>query len=688
MPLLTPIRPDIGWINAAPELFKTAWGVFTVLIALTGWIYIQYKKKQVVVVKTPLYLPIWGFVVWSYITLFWVEDGYLAAIMLAQFTSSALIFTLIINSFKGDNLLKKIPKGLVISMSIVTIIGLVQYYFPDNYLIQNVFAQAAKPSATFGNKNMASHFVVMVLPLSMVFFLSARNSFSIARYSVAIILGFWYLMNAAARQAWVAMVVELTILLVFIMLDRFKNKDQSFVKSDNQIKKKFIAVVGIVLSLIFVANFNTEGSFSRGSDKLEFVKKIDVEGVSSRFPAWVNTIEMIKEHPIIGVGAGQWPESYPLYYDRVMKDTFFDEKVHLGRLHNDYLEILANFGLVGYIFLLWLVYLVVIRVWRVLINTSHKNRLLVLGVSLGLVGFSVVSLVSFPVRVYLPAFLVLVYFAIIALFEPINQFNNCSYSFDRKKSIPTIIIATFFMLFFSITTYRWVLAEYHYNNITAFKGINEDKLVVKAGLKSLKYNNFKPETYLRVAESLIKLGHAETAILYLKKGIDISPFNSKALLILVKIYRSGASIEDLKKERKLLEFILSFDPKNVEALSYLVRSLAEDGRSKDATIVYQRMKNNFEYFNGRRNFGPYHKYVGFVAVSVGDHQYAQYIFQDAVKNFPTAENYINLGMVEFDLLKNKAEGIKMYKKALEMDLDIDVSKKIKDIITKYETSSK
>ena len=38
--------------------------------------------------------------------------------------------------------------------------------------------------------------------------------------------------------------------------------------------------------------------------------------------------------------------------------------------------------------------------------------------------------------------------------------------------------------------------------------------------------------------------------------------------------------------------------------------------------------------------------------------------------------------------KNKAEGIKMYKKALEMDLDIDVSKKIKDIITKYKTSSK
>ena len=706
MPLLTPIRPDIGWINATPELFKTAWGVFTVVIALTWWIYIQYKEKQISFVKTPLYLPIWGFLAWSFITLLWVEDGYLATIMLAQFTSSALIFTLIINSFKGDNLLKKIPKGLVISMSIVTIIGLVQYYFPDNYLIQNVFAQVAKPSATFGNKNMASHFVVMVLPLSMVFFLSARNSFSIARYSVAIILGFWYLMNAAARQAWVAMAVELAILLVFILLDRFKNKDQSFVKFDDQIKKKFIAVVGIVLSLIFVANFNTEGSFHRGSNKLEFAKKIDIEGVSSRFPAWVNTIEMIKEHPIIGVGVGQWPESYPLYYDRIMKDNFFNEKVRLERLHNDYLEIFANFGLVGYVLLLWLVYLVVIRAWRVLINTSHKNRLLVLGLSLGLVGFSVVSLVSFPVRVYLPAFLVLVYFAIIVLSEkPIDEFNTYTYFSNKKKLLSVLIVTVIFSILTSFFSYRWILAEHYYSFARSFSkadlskftsSISDSKGLVRLKaesqvlitLKALEYNNFAPNYYILTAEGLINLESFETAILYLKKAIDISPFNTKALLNLALIYRSGGLKDDLKMEKKILEFILSFDSKNVKALSYLVRSLAEDGRSKDAKVVYQRMKNNFEYFKDRHNFGPYHKEVGFVAISVRDYQYARYIYQDAIKRFPTAENYINLGMIEFDLLKNKAEGIKMYKKAIEMDPDIDVSKKIKDIITKYETSSK
>ena len=691
MPLLTPIRPDIGWINAAPELFKTAWGVSTVFIALAWWVFSQYKSQEISLIKTQTYYPIFGFLLWAYITLLWVEDGYLATIMLAQFSASAVIFFLIINIFKDGNLIEKILKLLVLSMTLVSVIGLVQYYNPDSYFIQNLFAQAAKPASTFGNKNMASHFVVMLLPISIALMLSSKKSTALAYYSVTIILGFWFLMNAAARQARVAMAVELFILLLFILLDRYKNKDQSFVKTDRKILHKLIASTAIVLSLVFVANIATEGSFHRGSNKLEFAKKIDVEGVSSRFPAWVNTIEMIKENPIIGVGVGQWPESYPLYYDEKMKDTFFNDRVHLEKVHNDYIEMFANFGLIGYSFLLWLVYLIVIRTWKALINHDHQYRILILGLSLGLIGFSVVALVSFPVRVFLPAFLVLVFFAIIVQFtEGLREGNSVKFELPKKAKAVVLTATIIAAILLTILSSRWILAEYHYSNATAFKSVSKHELLnlnelqIKASLRALKYNNFPPKFYIIAAEGLIKSGHAETAILYIKKAINISPFNARALLVLARIYRSGGSKQDLKQERDILEFILSFDSKNVRALSYLVRSLAEEGRSNDAAITYQKMKDNFEYFKGRRNFGPYHKYVGVVSIYVSDYQYAKYVYQDAVKDYPTAENYIMLGIVEFDLLKNKGKGIEMYKKALTLKPDVDTSKKIKKIIREYE----
>lgn len=689
MPLLSPIRPDIGWINAAPELFKTAWGVSTVFIAFTWWLFIQYKSREVEILKTPLYTPIFGFLIWAYVTLLWIEDGYLAIIMLSQFSASALIFFLILNSFKDRVLVEKIPTVLVISMILVSLIGLVQYYNPDSYLVQNFFAQAAKPSSTFGNKNMASHFVVMILPISIVLMLSSKNTIKMAYYAIVIVIGFWFLMNAAARQAWVAMAVELFLLLVFILLDRYKNKERSFVKSNMQIKQKSIAIVGIVLTLVFVANIATEGSFHRGSNKLEFVKKIDVEGVSSRFPAWINTIEMIKENPIAGVGVGQWPESYPRYYDRKMKDTFFNENVRLEKAHNDYLEILANFGLIGYGFLLWLVFLVVIRIWRVLVDYNHHYRMLILGLSLGLVGFLVVASVSFPVRVFLPAFLVLVFVAIITLLHKSNNDYDAA-KFRPAKIINILVLAcaSCFTIFIVIFSNKWILSEYHYSNAKAFKGLSMNELQVKAGLKALSHNKYSPNTYIIVAEGLIRLGHAETAILYIKKAIDISPFNSRALLVLAQIYRSGGSKDDLKKEREILEFILTFDDKNVKALAFLTRSLSEEGRANDAAITYQRMKNSFEYFKDRYNFGPYHNYVGFVAISINDINYAQYVYRDAVNKFPNAENYINLGMVEFDLLKNKPLGIEMYKKALTFEIEKNVREKVKAVIDRYESSNK
>ena len=63
-----------------------------------------------------------------------------------------------------------------------------------------------------------------------------------------------------------------------------------------------------------IPNFTNTSSGSESKIVQKF-SQITVQGGSGRFPAWLNTIEMIKDHPIQGVGIGQWPESYPKYYD-------------------------------------------------------------------------------------------------------------------------------------------------------------------------------------------------------------------------------------------------------------------------------------------------------------------------------------------------------------------------------------
>jgi len=691
MPFLTPVRPDLGWLNASPENMKTAWGVVCTTVLFTMWLITQYKEGEFRVVKTNLYLPIFGFIVWSFITLFWVEDGYLASIMLSQFISYGLIFFVIINVLNKTKVIN-ILNILVTLMSIVSIIGLAQYYFSDIHSIKYLFAQTSAPGSTFANKNMASHFIVMTLPLAFVLLLSTKRRFDIVVYSIASLVGSWFLIYTFARQAYVAMIVELFILLLVIIFDNWKNKNHSLLNVTVYKKSKGIALITILLLLSLATNFTNKGwdSGLNSNLKIERVESIVDTKNNPRLPAWRNTIEMVKDNPVIGVGVGQWGETYPLYYDRVMKDIIFNERTQLKRLHNEYLEIFANFGLIGYLFLLWLLYLITKIILTLLTNKSNEYKYMALAVALGLTGFSVVAMFSFPVRVYLPAFLVFVYFSLL--------FNlDDSY----KKSFVIIklrggVLKLFFILislvgsisvFTSKYASNWIIAEHYALNASALIRLEKYNLAVDSSLAALLYNKKAPNYYFMVGNSLLNLNRSKDSIFFLKKAIDISPFNTRALLQLAVAYQSKPT-QDLEMERKVLEFILSFDPKNVNALSYLVKNLSTNNRGKDAAIVYKRLKHHFEYFNGRSNFGPYHSIVGLVAVAVGDYKYAQYIYKDAIDQSPSAINYYNLAVLEFDHLKNYKNGVDLAKKSLAINPNIPRHKEMKLLIEKYESITK
>ena len=688
MPILASSFLFFKWMSIAPELLKTVWGISFISIGLTWWVFNQVKSKEFEVVKSDLYFPIFGFLLWCFISLLWIEDGYLAAMMLAQFSSFAVIFVLIINTFKRFDWAVRILKILVFSMTLVSIIGLLQYYFPDNGYVQHIFLQTAKPGATFGNKNMASHFIVMTLPLSLILLLASKIRLKIVLYSFTTIIGGWFLLYTLARQAYLAVAVELLILGVFIMLDHYKNNHQSLLSNLNNKSLKIIALIGVVASLILVSNLTNKGwDFSFGG-KVNQIKNISVEGGSARYPAWVNTLEMIKDNPITGVGVGQWPQSYPLYYDRVIKDQLFNERLQLKRLHNEYLETFANVGLIGYLFLIWLLFLIGKKVFGILSDINNPYRVYILGVSLGLVGFSIVALFSFPIRVYLPAFLVFVYFSIIFLstYDFSTKHNTIKYRYT-KRSYAGLIFAISLTVFSLHYSYHWVKAQHYFNESYLLNSPNTLTPALSVGLKALKYNNWSAVYYANVGDILLKMEKYQTAEPYFKKVVDISPYNSMALLRLAEIYSKSSNTRVQTKQRKVLEFVLSFDPKNVTALSYLVKNLASNQRGEDAAIVYGRLKIAFEYFKDRDNFGPYHNNVALVAVSVGDYEYAKYIYKDAIDRFPTAKNYHNMAILEFDFLKNHKKGVEFARRALEIDPEMPGNEGVRALIEKYESST-
>ena len=671
--ILTAILPLIAvpgiFSNFLVEPYK-----LKIILGLVGLLFIYslymidfYNKKSIELKKSNFYLPIFGFILWSFSSILWVNDRAIAIETLMQYFSFGLVFMLSINLFNNVKNINSLFYALTLSLVFVSILGLLQYYFVNNLFIQNLFLQSARPGSTFANKNMAAHFVVMVLPLTMVMLLAARNKLSIIAYAVATGIASWFLIYTVARQAYVAIGVELLVLFLFFALDKWKNKDKSLVNNLSNKQGKVVVVGFILVFLTFAANFSNEG-FEFGSDensKISKIQSITVVKGNPRLPAWINTTAMIADHPIVGVGAGQWAVMYPLYSDRLAQDVIYNENTRIINLHNDYLEILANFGLIGFSFLMWLAYLVLIRIWRILRDTGNKYRLHVLGITLSLFGFLVVSLFSFPAKIFLPAFLV---FLLLGILWVESRESTCIHT--NKISMSMLLIGFIVGLFFTSYSIKSVLSTDYINK--ALNGNPEKTLLLQKTLNLIP-NSYRANSFR--GQFLLSDSKYNEAIPYLNKALLIRPYDSGSLFPLASAYHS---IGLLDKELPILKDILKYDSKNVRAWYILTQYYISVSNDSKALEAYEKMKQGYKNVKDRNGFGPYFNLIIPMSISFSDYLYTANIYLDLLSKHPSAVNYAAYGKVEYYFLNNKEKALKAFNKALELNSDVVIPQDVRN----------
>jgi len=112
----------------------------------------------------------------------------------------------------------------------------------------------------------------------------------------------------------------------------------------------------------------------------------------SRREIWGATIRLIEDHPLAGVGLGAFPYAY----------TRYDPSAGAQRVeqsHNDYLQILADAGLIGGAIALLFIVLLFVRGFLAVQTRDRRQRAVTLGALTGCFAIAVHSFVDFNLQV-------------------------------------------------------------------------------------------------------------------------------------------------------------------------------------------------------------------------------------------------------------------------------------------------
>jgi O-antigen ligase len=252
----------------------------------------------------------------------------------------------------------------------------------------------SKPGSTFGNRNPAAEAIAMALPFGLAAAAWSPRDKSRAAMGVSVVVELLYLGATRARGAWIGAACGLAVAL-WIAKARLS-------RASLAMGAMAIVAAAIVASVPGRLNPRDVGDTKRYARVVEVLQEgLDTRATAlrTRLGLWRRTVAMIREHPLLGVGPGNWPVAFPLYAEPgAASDGVLTAARGPRQAHDDLLERTAETGLPGLLALGVLGASVLVAVRRRLATGGDNARAVIAAASGSLVALITISLASFPLE--------------------------------------------------------------------------------------------------------------------------------------------------------------------------------------------------------------------------------------------------------------------------------------------------
>ena len=252
-------------------------------------------------------------------------------------------------------------------------------------------------SGPFVSRNNFGGYLALTLPLVLVPLLArtrldlrrprvwTQALFGAGAAVVAVALFF-----SVSRGSWGAAAVSLVVLLWGLLRRLPAEQRVGFLRTKRAGLKVSAALATVMLLFILVPT----GGFELGSDIDRRLEQTVSSSASwdARVESWRDTLPMIGDFPIFGVGLSAWGTIFPKYDE----SFFLGSQAH--RAHNDYIQVLSETGLLGAVLLGMAIVLAGRRLLRALAEGSDRAYVVHLAIATGLLALLVHEFVDFDLQ--------------------------------------------------------------------------------------------------------------------------------------------------------------------------------------------------------------------------------------------------------------------------------------------------
>jgi len=358
-------------------LWKTEFAL--ALFLLTAIIFLFKISAEIQINKTEfnfIILPLLLFMLWSGISIFWAESVR-NAIHHTLLWGCYVVFYLLIRQISAK------PQFLDTSISIIGVVLII--------LGLACFLEYSATSAEFsGNVSLRfakyAEAIAAIFVLFIPFAIQKRRRNSMICGVIAFI-GWLTIIFSLSRTPFIAGLIGISIFAAII----FFFKGNAISKPKAAIFSAAFLLVTLISQINFSANSNqTTLKRLAGDEHSQMSSQV-------RLLIWGTVLESFKQNPLFGIGAGNFSTDYQRARQNYSQNNLADKNLALyeeilpERVHNEFLQISAELGIIGILIFIWFLF----GILRLAFSALNKRiSLLMIASFAGICAFLVSSLAS------------------------------------------------------------------------------------------------------------------------------------------------------------------------------------------------------------------------------------------------------------------------------------------------------